>query len=48
MLRKILNFGVVFLYAVYDLYKIMQLFYTHIMHVINFQVLDVWLRNLKA
>jgi hypothetical protein len=36
MLRKIINFGVVLLDAVYDLYKIIQLFYTHIMHVINF------------
>jgi hypothetical protein len=36
MLRKIVNFGVILLYAVYDLYKIMQLFQTHIMHVINF------------
>jgi hypothetical protein len=36
MLRKIINFGVVLLDAVYDMYKIIQLLYTHIMHVIKF------------
>jgi hypothetical protein len=32
MLRKILNFGVVLLYVVYDLYKIMQLCILLIFH----------------
>jgi hypothetical protein len=41
MLRKISNFGVVFPYAVYNLYKIIQLIETHRMHVINFLGLDV-------
>jgi hypothetical protein len=36
MLRKIMNFGVVLLDVVYDMYKIIQLSWTHIMHVINF------------
>jgi hypothetical protein len=35
MLRKILNFGVVLSHAVYDLYKIIQLFYIYILHLIN-------------
>jgi hypothetical protein len=38
MLRKILDFGVELLYAVYNLYKIRQLVYTHSMHVINFLI----------
>jgi hypothetical protein len=36
MVRKMLNFGVALLDTVYDLYKIMQLVWDHIMHVINF------------
>jgi hypothetical protein len=36
MLRKVLNFGVVLPRTVYNLHKIMQLFWTNIMHVINF------------
>jgi hypothetical protein len=36
MLRKILNFGVALLDTVCDLYKIVQLVWDHIMHVINF------------
>jgi hypothetical protein len=40
MLRKILNFGVVLPPTICSLYKIIQLVYTHIMHVINFQSLS--------
>jgi hypothetical protein len=29
MLRKILNFGVVLIYALYNLHKIIKLVYTH-------------------
>jgi hypothetical protein len=36
MLRKILNFGVVLHHTVYNLYKIIPLFYTQNMHVVNF------------
>jgi hypothetical protein len=35
MFRKILIFGVVFPHTVYDLYKIIQLVYAHILHVIK-------------
>jgi hypothetical protein len=36
MVRKIFNFGLVLPCAVYNLYKIMQLVYTHRMHIIKF------------
>jgi hypothetical protein len=36
MLRKVLNIGVVLPHTVYNLYKIIPLFWTQNMHVINF------------
>jgi hypothetical protein len=36
MLRKILNFGVLLLHTAYNMYKIIPLFWTQNMHVINF------------
>jgi hypothetical protein len=36
MLRKILNFAVVLLYTIYNMYRIIQLVETQNMHGINF------------
>jgi hypothetical protein len=38
---KILNLGMMFPHAVYNMYKIMQLFWTHNMHVLNFLKLKI-------